>query len=182
MWRADRVRMPTIKHHKDLLAWQLASELKRRVFQIVARPSVARHFNFCDQIRRSSRSGPANLAEGFWRYRPRENAKFVRVALGSLGETVNHLFDAFTEKYIEEDEYRELEALGEQALRTTAAWHNYLENCADLPPAAAHKPKSPGPKKSRKKWIGGNDEISGSLESQPGTNQKQEQTKKTRTN
>src|SRR5689334_7183522 len=102
MWRADRVRMPTIKHHKDLLAWQLASELKRRVFQIVARPSVARHFNFCDQIRRSSRSGPANLAEGFWRYRPRENAKFVRVALGSLGETVNHLFDAFTEKYIEE--------------------------------------------------------------------------------
>jgi four helix bundle protein len=81
----------------------------------------------------SSRSGPANLAEGFWRYRPRENARFVRIALGSLGETVNHLHDGFTEKYIEE-EYRELDALARRALKTAIAWHNYLENCPDKPP------------------------------------------------
>jgi len=126
--------MATILHHEDLEAWQLAAELKRRVLQILERPSVARHFKFCDQIRESSRSGPANLAEEFWRYRPRENARFVRIALGSLGETVNHLHDGFTEKYIEEEEYRELDALARRALKTAIAWHNYLENCPDKPP------------------------------------------------
>ena len=55
----------------------------------------------------------ANIAEGFWHYRPRENARHVRIALGSLGETVNHLHDAFTEKYIGDDEYHELTALAE---------------------------------------------------------------------
>jgi len=147
--------MSTVKHHKDLVAWQLASELKKRVFQIIARPSVARHLNFCDQIRRSSRSAPANLAEGFWHYRPRENAKSVRVALGSLGETLNHLFDAFTEKYIGEEEYRELEGLAERALKTTAAWHNYLDNCPDKPPQREEKPKSRAADKSRQRWTTG---------------------------
>jgi hypothetical protein len=42
--------MATIKHHEDIVAWQLASELKKWVFKIIARPSVARHFKFCDQI------------------------------------------------------------------------------------------------------------------------------------
>ena len=148
--------MSTLKHHKELVAWQLASELKKRVFRIIARPSVARHFNFCDQIRRSSRSAPANLAEGFWHYRPRENAKSVRVALGSLGETLNHLFDAFTEKYIDEQEYSELEELAERALKTTAAWHNYLENCPDKPPT--QPPKTKTPKALRKKRIERTDE------------------------
>ena len=78
------------------------------LFKIVARPSVARHFKFCDQIRTSSRSGPANISEGFWRYRPRDNARFVRIALGSLGETANHLNDAFAENYIGEEEYKEI--------------------------------------------------------------------------
>jgi four helix bundle protein len=126
--------MPTIHHHEDLVAWQLAAELKKRVLGIIARPSMARHFKFCDQIRDSSRSGPANLAEGFWRYRPRENARFVRIALGSLGETLNHLHDAFTEKYIDENEYLDLRAIAERALKAATAWHDYLDNCPDKPP------------------------------------------------
>jgi four helix bundle protein len=134
MTRAVLNSMSTIHHHEDLVVWQLAAELKKRVFQVIARPSVARHFKFCDQIRDSSRSGPANLAEGFWHYRPRENAKFVRIALGSLGETLNHLHDAFIEKYIDETEYQELRALAERALKTATGWHDYLDNCPDKPP------------------------------------------------
>jgi four helix bundle protein len=128
------VVMPTIYHHEDLVAWQLAASLRTRVLEIIARPSIARHYKFCDQIRESSRSAPANLAEGFWRYRPKENAKFVRIALGSLGETANHLHDAFTEKYIEEKEYRDVAALAMRALKTAVAWHEYLKSCPDEPP------------------------------------------------
>ena len=126
--------MATIKHHEDIVAWQLASELKKWVFKIIARPSVARHFKFCDQIRDSSRSGPANISEGFWRYRPRDNARFVRIALGSLGETANHLNDAFAEKYIEEEEYKNVTKLARRALATTIAWHTHLMTCPERAP------------------------------------------------
>ena len=123
--------MATIKHHQDIVAWQLANELKLWVLKIIARPSVARHFKFCDQIRDSSRSAPANIAEGFWRYRPRDNARFVRIALGSLGETANHLNDGFEDKYIEEKEYQEVAELARRALATTIGWHTHLMTCSE---------------------------------------------------
>ena len=125
--------MPTFKSHEDIDAWQLATELKEWVFRIVQRPRVARHVNFCDDIRRSARSGPANIAEGFWRGRgkPRENARFVGYALGSLGETKNHLRDAFVEKYLDESEYDGVIALNRRALQATKGWYDFLVACAD---------------------------------------------------
>ena len=141
--------MATIKHHEDIVAWQLASELKKWVFKIIARPSVARHFKFCDQIRDSSRSGPANISEGFWRYRPRDNARFVRIALGSLGETANHLNDAFEEKYIEEGEYQNVSKLARRALAATIAWHRHLMTCPErAPDRHPSKPASENPDNS----------------------------------
>ena len=140
--------MSTIRHHEDLVAWQLAAELKKRVLQLIARPAVARHFRFCDQTRDSCRSGPANLAEGFWRYRPRENARFVRIALGSIGETLNHLHDAFTENYIDETEYQEVRTLAQRALKSATAWHDYLDHCPDKPPLERQRPRKK-PSKNR---------------------------------
>jgi four helix bundle protein len=120
--------MPTFKSHEDIDAWRLATELKEWVFRIIKRPPVAKHFKFCDDIGRSARSAPANIAEGFFRGRghPRENAKFVRYALGSLGETKNHLRDAFVEKYIDEEEYNAIVALNMRALQTSQGWHDFL--------------------------------------------------------
>jgi four helix bundle protein len=122
--------MTTFRSHEDPNAWRLATELKEWVFRIIQRPSVATHFRFCDDIGRSARSAPANIAEGFWRgkERPRENAKFVSYALGSLGETKNHLRDALVEKYIEENEYNAIIALNVRALQATEGWHAYLRS------------------------------------------------------
>ena len=159
MARALFNSMSTIHHHEDLVVWQLAAELKKRVLQVIARPSVARHFKFCDQIRDSSRSGPANLAEGFWHYRPRENARFVRIALGSLGETLNHLHDAFTEKYIDETEYQELRALAQRALKTGTGWHDYLDNCPDKPPPERRGRRRRSDKESKDDSGGGGTEA-----------------------
>ena len=120
--------MATFKSHEDIDAWRLATELKEWVFRIIKRPAVARHFRFCDDIGRSARSAPANISEGFWRgtERPRENAKFVSYALGSLGETKNHLRDAFVEQYIDETEYNAMVALNVRALQVTQGWHEHL--------------------------------------------------------
>jgi four helix bundle protein len=122
--------MATFKSYEDTDAWRLATELKEWVFRIIKRPTIAAHFRFCDDIGRSARSAPANIAEGFWRgkERPRENAKFVSYALGSLGETKNHLRDAFVEKYIEENEYNAIIALNVRALQATEGWHAYLRS------------------------------------------------------
>jgi len=107
------VAMATIKNPEDLAAWQLASALKKRVCQILKRSQVAKDFKFCDQIRRSARSAPANLAEGLGRQRPRDNARFVRIALGSLRETWNHRGDGHDEDYIDDREFEELRTLCE---------------------------------------------------------------------
>jgi four helix bundle protein len=125
--------MATLKSHEDIDAWRLATELKEWVFRIIKRPEVARHFRFCDDISRSSRSAPANISEGFWRgkERPRENAKFVSYALGSIGETQNHLRDAFVENYIDEQEYNAIIALTVRALQVTEGWYRHLLSCGD---------------------------------------------------
>ena len=128
---ASTIWVPTFHSHEELDAWRLATELKEWVFKIIARPNVRLHVKFCDDLARSARSAPANLAEGFWRHRPRENARFVRYALGSLGETQNHLRDALVEKYIGEQEYLGIYALNSRALKASIGWHNYLKSCPD---------------------------------------------------
>ena len=147
--------MATIKRPEDLDAYRIAVDLRERVFALVARPAVARHFKFCDQIRDSSRSAPANLSEGLGRYKPRDNARFVRNALGSLNETQNHLGEAYTEKYIDEDEFYELFALAGRAIATSTGWHSYLATCVVKPtsdssrmpggPSRTKNPRTPGP-------------------------------------
>jgi four helix bundle protein len=124
----------TFTSHEDIDAWRLATELKEWVFRIIKRPAVARHFRFCDDIGRSARSAPANISEGFWRGkdRPRENAKFVTYALGSLGETRNHLRNAFVEQHVDETEYNAIVALNVRALQVTQGWHAHLMS---LPPS-----------------------------------------------
>ncbi len=129
-----RLFVATIKHHEELVAWQLATELKEAVFAVTARPAVSRHRRFCEQIESSSRSGPANIAEGFWRYRPRDNARFVRIALGSLGETANHLRDAWKEGYLDDAEYATLALIARRAIGVSIRWHNYLMHCPDQSP------------------------------------------------
>ena len=151
--------MATIKHHEDLAAWQLANALKIRVLELVERTAVARRVRFCDQIERSSTSGPANLAEAFWKYRPKERAYFVRVAIASLGETQNHLRDCRDRRLMEEKEFSELWTLASRALGASIAWHSYLMSCSNKPPtptsndASERTPKKPNGNRNRKERL-----------------------------
>jgi four helix bundle protein len=129
-----RETMTAIKNHEDLVFWQLSEKLRVRVFAFTAKPQAAKHRDFCDDIRRSARSAPAVIAEGFYRFRPHDNANFVRMALGSLGETKNHLTEARKEHYIDEEEFRTCWRLAVRAVGAGNGYHAYLRSCpADGP-------------------------------------------------
>ena len=73
----------------------------------------------CTQIRKSSRSAPANISEGFGRYLPRDFANYLRIAKASLEETRNHLIDARDRGYIRDPLYSRLVNLARSAEKAT---------------------------------------------------------------
>jgi four helix bundle protein len=82
--------MTAVQKYEDLDAYQLSRDLRDAIFSLSEAGPASRNMKFRDQIRRASSSPPANLAEGFGRFKPREFAHFTRIARASLLETRNH--------------------------------------------------------------------------------------------
>jgi four helix bundle protein len=108
-----------VRDFTDLVCWQLAYELKCEVFAFTAIGPASRDFKYCDQIRASSASAPANIAEGFGRFRPRDAARFFEIARASLMETRNHLIDGPDRGYLDDKLYFRLSNLARAALKAT---------------------------------------------------------------
>jgi four helix bundle protein len=104
---------------RELVCWQLAYELKCEVFAFTAIGPAAKDSKYRDQIRASSSSAPANIAEGFGRFRPREFARFLEIARASLMETQNHLIDGRDRGYLSDTLYFRLSNLARAALKST---------------------------------------------------------------
>jgi four helix bundle protein len=117
-----------VRRYRELQCWQLAGELKRRVYAIIASPPAKHDFKFCDQIRDSARGGPRAIAEGFGRFRPTEFARYLEFARASLMETQSHLDDALDSGYITEPLHDELTLLADRAIGATTNLHRYLHN------------------------------------------------------
>ncbi len=138
------------KCYQELVCWQLARDLRVRVRAITEYPAAARDFDFCDDIRRSARSSPSNIAEGYRRRRPRQFAQFLNVALASIDETENHLGEALEARYIAPTEYNDLLVLVKRARIASQRLLAYLERCPD----PRDRPQSPKTKKIDGKRLG----------------------------
>jgi hypothetical protein len=53
------------RRFEDLEAWQLANEVKKRVYALLDISKARQDRKFCEQITESAASAPANLSEGF---------------------------------------------------------------------------------------------------------------------
>jgi four helix bundle protein len=126
--------MASARSFEDLVAWQLAEELRERIIALTERERVRRDFAFCDDARRAARSAPANIAEGFGWYEPRPNSRHVSIAKASLEETKNHILDAFKRHYVDAAEREELLSLARRALGATRRYLLYLKSCKSAPP------------------------------------------------
>jgi four helix bundle protein len=117
-----------IRKHENITAWQLAKELERRVWVFTASPPATKDAAYCQQIRDSSASAPSNIAEGFGRFWPLAFADKLRIAIGELRETQNHLDTALDRKYLSQTKHDELYRLADRAIGAAVNFAKYLES------------------------------------------------------
>lgn len=121
-----------IRDYTEMKAWQFSRELERRVFAVVAKPPAALDGDFCKQIRNSSSSASRNMAEGFGRFWPGEFAHRLRIAIGELKETQDHLDKAFELQYIDESARTTLRKLADRAIGAAVRFAEYLDRNGDV--------------------------------------------------
>lgn len=115
------------RRYQELVAWQLANQLKQEVYALVDSTPAKNDRRFCNQIMDSAASAPSNLAEGFGCYRHPEFARYSRVARSSLIETHNHLGDGVDRHFWSPRETARLQVLADRATGATTRLIRYLE-------------------------------------------------------
>jgi four helix bundle protein len=127
------IRMAGVRRVEDLICWQLASELKYEILAVTRGAPWGSEPDLRRQIRKSCRSSSALIAEGFGRFRPKDNARFVEMAVASLMETRDHLRDAAHSELLPIDRFVALWRLSQRALTATSRYHRCLRNCKSVP-------------------------------------------------
>lgn len=79
------------KSFKDLIVWQRAHELVLAVYRASTVFPKEEQYGLTQQIRRSSSSVAANIAEGFKKRGEKDKLRILNIAQGSLSETHYHL-------------------------------------------------------------------------------------------
>lgn len=100
--------MATFKRFEDIQAWQRARELTVRIYRICGTNDFTKDYELRGQIRRSSTSIMANIAEGQGRRTDRDFAHFLNISLGSVAETKSHMYLAMDLGYVSEAEFHEI--------------------------------------------------------------------------
>lgn len=75
----------------DLEVWQLGMDIAVKVYALTRNGILRSDYGLSDQIKRSSVSIPANVAEGFGRFGRKEFGRFVLIARGSSFELLTLL-------------------------------------------------------------------------------------------
>ena len=98
----------TVKDFHELKVWQKAHQLTLTIYQVTTAFPREELYGLTSQLRRSSSSIPANLAEGCGRNGDAEFARFCYIGMGSASELEYHLLLARDLKLIKPQDYGEL--------------------------------------------------------------------------
>jgi four helix bundle protein len=114
------------KGFEDLKVWQLAQRLMVECHKLAATLPTIERFDLAPQIRRSSKSVTANIAEGYGRYHYLDCLRFYYIARGSLTETINHIITAHDLDYMDHQRFQELYDLGREVERALNGYIAYV--------------------------------------------------------
>ena len=82
------------KSFEDLIVWQKANALSTEIDQLTLKFPMKELYGLADQMRGAASSIPANIAEGFGRWSPRDQAYFYEIAKSSGNELKVHVMRA----------------------------------------------------------------------------------------
>ena len=113
---------------ENLKVWQKAHELMLFVHrEVVPLLPKEEKWDLADQLRRSSKSVGANIAEGYGRFHYTDRVRFCYHARGSLTETEDHLIDAQHLEYISPQIDQKGHDLASEAQRLLNGYTDYLK-------------------------------------------------------
>src|SRR3954466_11195978 len=121
--------MAGVRRCEDLEAWQLADTLKREVYALTDSGAASKDFEFRNQIRASAASSTKNIAEGFGRFNPGENAHFVEISVASTMETKDSLKDGVDRGHFTPERVASARELAERSIQCSTRFIVYLKSC-----------------------------------------------------
>ena len=124
--------MSSFKTFEEIIAWQKARLLCSLIYKTTYKENFRKDYGLSDQIRRSSVSVMANIAEGYERRGDKELIRFLNIARGSLSEVKSHLYVALDLNYITENEISELFLLIDETGKLINGLSNYLTKSKKL--------------------------------------------------
>lgn len=118
----------SIKSLETLETWKRAKEFALRIYREVL-PSLPsdKKWNINQQLKPSSLSVSANIAEGYGRFYYQDNIRFCYIARGSLEESLSHLVMCHELKYISQSLFDSLEQDGEKLNQLINGYIGYLK-------------------------------------------------------
>lgn len=120
--------MGGIERFEDIEAWKAARKLTTEVYKLSKEGPLAKDFGLKDQIQRAAASVMANIAEGFDGGSNREFAKFLAYSIRSATEVQSHLYVAFDQGYIGQQDFDALYELTVKVKNLTSGFIRYLRS------------------------------------------------------
>ncbi|MDQ7838003.1 MAG: four helix bundle protein [Thermodesulfobacteriota bacterium] len=117
----------SFKRFEDIIAWQKARELTKRVYALTRNGDFARDYGLTDQIRRAAVSVMSNISEGYERGTKEEFIHFLYIAKGSCGEVRAQLYAALDQDYITEGDFEDISSLAVETSRLIYHLIEYLK-------------------------------------------------------
>ncbi len=115
-----------IINFEDLDVWKKSRKLVNEIYSLTKKQRFSKDFGLVDQIRRSGVSVMSNIAEGFERGSNTEFIRFLYIAKASCGETRSHLFIAFDQGYLSEEELENAKSFAKSVSRMIGGFIGYL--------------------------------------------------------
>jgi four helix bundle protein len=118
--------MATFKRFEDILAWQKARQVTKVIYDLTRDGEFARDNGLRDQIRRSSVSIMANIAEGQARRSDKDFAHFLNISRSSVAEVQSHMYVALDTNYISQKDFEVVYQMLDEISRMTFSLAKHL--------------------------------------------------------
>ncbi len=117
---------PGKRGFEDLECFKLALDVVVNAHEFARKLPADEKYDMVRQVRRSSKSVTANIAEGYGRYHYLDSLKFYSNARGSLNETLGHFINGRVLEYIDQAYFVQLYDVTRRAEKALNGFMSYV--------------------------------------------------------